>query len=162
MPLSLNPTWKQRAIAGAIAGLPGGLAHALTNEIDRRMLNYDADDMLMVTGMFMTDKHMARKIGFGIHLGLAMAFGATYAVVLNPQNPPDALRKGVAAALTENTVLWPLVIPLDTYHPFIQQGRIARFNHPVSLLQANLRHIALGYGLGKAYPIVLQRILRKQ
>jgi hypothetical protein len=149
---------RKRAIAGAIAGVPGGIAHALVNEIDRRVLNYDADDLLLVTGSFIGDKGKARTIGLFMHLGFAMAFGAAYAVVLNPKDDRDAVGRGIGAGLMENTILWPLVIPLDEHHPYIRDGRIDKFNHPISLLQANLRHIALGYGLGKTYPSILRRL----
>lgn len=150
-------TFRQRAVAGAIAGLPGGLAHALVNEIDRKIFRYDADDLLMLAGPFINDRSKARRVGICMHLGLAMAFGAAYAVVLNPRNGKDAVRKGIAAGLIENTILWPLVIPLDKYHPYVRDGRMDEFNHPISLLQATLRHIALGYGLGKSYPAMLAR-----
>lgn len=147
----------KRALAGAIAGVAGGLAHAATNEIDRKIFAYDADDMLMVTGMFMEDKSKARRLGVVIHLGLAMAFGASYAVVLHPKGKRDAVIKGIGAGLIENTILWPLVVPLDRLHPYIRDGRIDSFNHPISLVQASLRHIALGLGLGVTYPRILGR-----
>lgn len=156
----LHTSLKQRALSGALAGIPAGIAHALMNELDRRVFNYDSDDMLMVTGTFMQDKSQARRVGIVIHLGLAMAFGASYAVVLHPKTDRDALIKGIGAGLTENTILWPLVIPLDKLHPYIQDQRIDKFNHPISFLQANLRHIALGYALGKSYPAILRGLQR--
>lgn len=153
-------TVKQRIIAGALAGIPGGIAHALTNEIDRHVFRYDSDDMLMVTGTFMEDKSQARKLGFFMHLGFAMAFGVGYAVVLNPRNKQDAVIRGVGAGLVENALLWPLVAPLDKNHPYIRKGRIDEFNHPIALVQANLRHIALGLGIGLSYPTILRRLQR--
>lgn len=151
-------TLKQRILAGALAGLPGGLAHALVNEVDRRVFRYDSDDMLMVTGTFMDNKPRARRLGFLMHLGFAMAFGIGYAVVLNPRDKDDAVIRGIGAGLVENAILWPLVVPLDKYHPYIRSGRINKFNHPVALIQANLRHIALGFALGKSYPAILHKI----
>lgn len=151
---------KTRAYAGALAGIPAGISHALTNEVDRRVFHYNADDMLMFTGAFIQNKSKARRIGFVVHMGLAMAFGACYAIVLNPKDDQDATVKGICAGLVENTLLWPFVIPLDALHPYIQEGRIDTFNHPISLLQANLRHIALGYFLGKFYPAFLRRLHR--
>lgn len=153
-------TLKQRMIAGALAGLPGGVAHALTNEIDRHVFNYDSDDMLMVTGTFMEDKAQARKLGFFMHLGFAMAFGVGYAVVLNPRDKQDAVIRGIGVGLVENALLWPLVAPLDKQHPYIRRGRIDKFNHPVALIQANLRHIALGIGIGMSYPAILCKLQR--
>lgn len=155
-----NATLKQRVIAGALAGLPGGIAHALVNELDRRVFRYDSDDMLMVTGTFMDDKSQARKLGFFMHLGFAMAFGIGYAVVLNPRDNQDAVIRGIGAGIVENAFLWPLVVPLDKSHPYIRTGRIDKFNHPVALIQANLRHVALGYGLGKSYPAILHKLRR--
>lgn len=158
MKRKLKGTLKQRMIAGALAGLPGGVAHAFVNEIDRKIFNYDSDDMLMVTGTFMSDKRAARTLGFFMHLGLAMAFGVGYAVVLNPRDDNDAIVRGIGAGLVENSFLWPLVVPLDKHHPYIRSGRIDKFNHPIALVQANLRHIALGYGIGKSYPAILKMV----
>lgn len=148
----------KRALAGALAGIPGGIAHALVNEVDRKVFGYDSDDMLMVTGTFMDDKPAARRLGFFMHVGFATIFGAAYAVVLNPRDKKDAVVRGIGAGLVENSLLWPLVGPLDEWHPYIRDGRIDKFNHPIALVQANLRHIALGYGIGKAYPVILKRI----
>lgn len=153
-----KPTLKERVIAGALAGLPGGIAHALTNEIDRKVFQYDTDDMLMVTGTFIEDRKRARTIGFFMHLGFAMAFGIGYAVVFNPRDEQDAVVRGIGAGLVENGLLWPLVGPLDRHHPYIRSGRIDKFNQPIALVQANLRHIALGYGIGKSYPAILNRV----
>lgn len=153
-----KPTLKRRILAGALAGIPGGIAHALVNEIDRVVFNYDTDDMLMVTGTFMDERGPARKLGFFMHLGFAMAFGIGYAVVLNPRDEKDAVVRGVGAGLVENSILWPLVGPLDKHHPYIRSGRIDRFHHPIALVQANLRHIALGYAIGKSYPAILHRL----
>lgn len=158
MPLPLTSTLKQRIIAGALAGIPGGIAHALVNELDRKVFGYDSDDMLMVTGTFMNDREQARKLGFFMHVGFAMAFGIGYAVVLNPRDRHDAVIRGIGAGLVENSLLWPLVVPLDKHHPYIRTGRIDKFNHPIALVQANLRHIALGYGIGKSYPAILDRV----
>ena len=148
---------KKRALAGALAGLVGGVAHAFVNEIDRSVFRYDSDDMVLVTGMFVSDRSTARKLGFALHLGFAMAFGVGYAVVLNPRDT-DAVVRGIGAGLAENAILWPLVAPLDRHHPYIRAERIDKFNHPIALVQANARHIALGYGIGKSYHFILKRL----
>lgn len=158
MPRIRTSTLKQRVVAGALAGLPAGIAHAAVNEIDRKMFHYDADDMVMVTGTFMENKTRARQLGFLMHLGFAMAFGIGYAVVLNPRDERDAVIRGIGAGMVENGLLWPLVVPLDAKHPYIRSGRIDRFNNPIALVQANLRHIALGFALGKSYPRILKRV----
>lgn len=142
------------AVAGAISGVPAGVAHAIVNEIDRRALRYNADDLLLLSGLVIDNPSTARRVGFAMHLSAAMTFGAIWAVIIHPTDQRDAVRKGIGAALVENTVLWPLVIPLDRRHPYIRAGRLDRFNHPRSLLQACLRHIALGYVLGKSFPRV--------
>lgn len=160
MDTKLNPSLKQRVIAGALAGLPAGVAHAAVNQFDRKLFRRDTDDMLMVTGTFMENKSDARKIGFFLHLGFAMAFGIGYAVVLNPRDEQDAVIRGVGAGLVENALLWPLVVPLDKHHPYIRSERIDSYNSAVGLIQGNLRHIALGYALGKCYPPIVKRIRR--
>ena len=156
--MSMFPTTSllQRVIAGSLAGLIGGACHAAVNEIDRRMLRHNADDLTMLGGVF-TDNHaLARRLGLGMHLGFAMSFGASYAAILHPQDKDDALRKAVAAAMIENFGLYPLVFPLEDKHPYIRDGRLDRFAHPTALGQATLRHLALGIGIGKMYPTMLR------
>ena len=150
----------RRVIAGSLAGLAGGLAHAAVNEIDRRLLSHNADDLTMLGGAITDDHALARKIGIGMHLGFAMSFGASYAAILHPRDNEDAIRKAVAAAMIENFGLYPLVFPLEDKHPYIRDGRLDRFAHPKALLQATLRHLALGIGIGKTYPTLL-RLLGK-
>lgn len=149
------------AATGALSGIPAGLAHALVNELDRRVLRYNADDMLLLSGLVIDDQATARRVGFIGHLCSAMAFGAAWAILFRPTGERDAVRKGIGAALAENTLLWPLVIPLDNHHPQISDGQMDRFNHPRSWLQACLRHLALGYVLGKSYPRVRAFLGRK-
>ena len=150
----------QRAIAGSIAGLVGGLCHLAVNEIDRRAFNHNADDITMLGGIITDDHELARKIGLGMHLSFAISFGAAYATILHPRGEDDAMRKAVGAAMVENFGLYPLVFPLEDRHPYIRDGRLDRFAHPLALLQATLRHLALGTGIGKAYPATLRLIRR--
>jgi hypothetical protein len=153
-------TLVQRAIAGALAGIVGGACHAVVNEIDRRVLRHNADDLTMLGGMI-TDNHaLARKIGTGVHFGIAISFGAAYATILHPRDEDDAMKKAVGAAMVENFGLYPLVFPLEDMHPYIRDGRLDRFAHPIALVQATLRHLALGIGIGKAYPAIV-RMVRK-
>ncbi len=153
-----NASWKSRAIAGGLAGLVGGLAHAVMNEVDRRLLQHDADDLTMLGGVISDDRDTARTIGIGMHLNFAAAFGAAYAVLLRPEDDAGAMRKAIGAAMVENFGLYPLVFPLERYHPYIRDGRIDRFQHPLALLEATLRHLALGAGIGTTYPRFLRAL----
>ncbi len=158
---SLTAPLRQRAMAGALAGIIGGAAHAAVNEVDRRVLNHNADDLLMLGGVFTEDVGRARRIGIGMHLTFAAIFGATYAVLLQPKDDDDALRKGLGFATAEHVGLFPLSIPVDMHHPHAKNGNADRFWHPVSFLEATARHIALGFGIGKVYPFMV-RALKKR
>lgn len=155
---NLSAPLGKRMIAGALAGVVGGAAHAAVNEIDRRVLHHNADDLVMLGGVFTDDVAKARKIGIGMHLTFAAMFGATYAVLLHPRDADDALRKGMAFALTEHFTLFPLGILVDNHHPHAAMGTLGRVFHPTSLVEATLRHLALGYGIGKAYPRMMAAI----
>lgn len=148
----------QRAAAGALAGLTGGLGHAAMNEIDRAVLNHNADDMVMLGGVFTDDVPRARRIGFGMHMNFAAMFGAAYAMLLHPRDDQDALKKGLAFALIENFGLFPLGILVDKYHPHSGKPGNDPFFHPRSLVEATLRHTVLGFGIGKSYPFILRLI----
>lgn len=158
MATGLSATTKQRAIAGALAGMVGGVAHAVVNEIDIRAFRHNADDLAMLGGPLTDNESVARRFGIGLHLGFATTFGAVYAMVLHPQDDDDAMRKAVGLAMVENFSLYPLVFPLESFHPYIRDGRLDRFAHPVAFVQATLRHLALGIGIGKAYPYILRAI----
>jgi hypothetical protein len=155
MKYPLSASFGQRVAAGALAGIVGGAAHATVNEIDRRLLNHNADDLLMLGGVFTKDVAHARRIGIGMHLTFAAIFGAVYASVLQPRDADDALRKGLGFALTEHVTLFPLSIPVDNHHPHAKNGNVDKFWHPLSFIEATARHTALGYGIGKAYPHML-------
>ena len=113
----LRANLTQRILAGAVAGLPAGVAHALVNEIDRKVFRYDSDDMVMVTGFFMDDRSRARLPVFFLHLSFAMAFGIGYAVVLNPRDDDDAIIRGIGAGVVETrsfgrwSVHWMITTP---------------------------------------------------
>jgi hypothetical protein len=93
-----------------------------------------------------------------MHLGFALTFGAAYAVVLAPEEEGDAMRKAIGLAMAENFGLYPLVFPLEQFHPYIRDGRLDRFQHPKALVQATLRHLALGAGIGKVYPSMIRAL----
>lgn len=161
MTRNLSAPWVDRAISGAIAGIVGGLAHAAMNEIDRRVLNYNADDLIMLGGIFTDDSNLARRVGLGMHLNFAAMFGAAYGVLLYPKNSDDALRKAVGFAMFENVTLFPLGVLVDGHHPYAKAGRSDKFFNPTSFVQASLRHLTLGVGIGKAYPLAM-RLIRNQ
>lgn len=150
----------KRAFSGAIAGVIGGLTHAAMNEVDRKILNYNADDLVLLGGVFTSDTALARKIGIGMHLNFAAIFGATYAVLLQPKTDREAFRQGVTFAMTEHFGLFPLGILVDQFHPHIQRGTSERFFTPTSFVEASLRHLALGAGLGASYPHILRKVSR--
>lgn len=156
MTRNLSAPWTSRAISGAIAGIVGGLAHAAMNEIDRRVLNYNADDLLLLGGIASDDRRVARIVGLGMHLNFAAIFGATYAIVLKPRNDEDAMKKGLGFALAEHAGLFPLGIIVDKYHPCVKPGECDPFFTPTSFVEASLRHIALGIGIGASYPVILK------
>lgn len=156
MTRNLSAPWADRAISGAIAGIVGGLAHAAINGIDRRVLTYNADDLLLLGGVFSDDTRVARIVGLGMHLNFAAIFGATYAIVLKPGNDNDAMKKGLGFALVEHVGLFPLGIMVDKYHPYVKSGECDPFFTWTSFVEASLRHIALGLGVGASYPTILR------
>lgn len=158
MTRSLKASIPTRAISGAVAGVVGGVAHAMVNEVDRKILNHEADDLILLGGVFTDDSQLARKIGICMHLNFAAMFGAAFAMLLRPQNDRDALRKGIGFALAENFTLFPLGILVDKYHPYVRSGMSDPFFHPTSLVQATLRHLALGAGIGASYSRLIKAI----
>ena len=160
MKRNLSAPWPKRAIAGAMAGIVGGLAHAAMNEVDRRVLNYNADDLALLGGVFTDDTRVARTIGLGMHLNFAAIFGATYAILLHPKTDDDAMAKGLGFAILEHVSLFPLGKIVDNHHPHVKSGKCDPFFTPTSFVEASLRHIVLGLGLGASYPAIMRMVRR--
>lgn len=134
-----------RAVA---VGLAGAVAYLLAQEVDRRVGDPRANDLLLIGGMLTRQRRAGLIIGVILHhlggISLALLFERWAARRLWG---PSWLR-GVVLVQIENASLWPLCLLLDRFHPLIRSGELAPLNTPVGFLQQAWRHLALGVVIG--------------
>jgi hypothetical protein len=145
----------ERARAGAIAGLLGGAAFAVTMRIDMAISRQPVNDfrLLADTGPL---RRFWRITGPVTHAVNSVAIGVSYSL-LEPKLPGNGWQRGLSFALVENMLLWPIVILLDRVHPAIREGQLPRFNRPWPFIAENIRHAVYGVVLGLAFERLRRR-----
>jgi len=137
---------RTRTLRGALAGAVAAGVWSAQQPLDMRLFGTRYDDTELL-GKAVTRGPWWRVAGNAIHLANGAAFGAAYAV-LAPRMPLPGWAKGPAAAVAENTLLWPLTAAVDRFHPAREElptlsGDLAAF------AQATWRHFLFGVVLGE-------------
>lgn len=132
-----------------VAGVLGGAVYIAEMAIDRRIVGYNTDDLVLLGRPFVHNPIWNRRLGATIHLSNSAVFGLAYAAVQDRLPGPPWLR-GVLFANVENVALYPLT-RLDRYHPGVREGQIARYWNRTAFLQSIPRHIVFGAVLGEVY-----------
>jgi hypothetical protein len=145
----------RRIVAGMLAGLAGGAAFAAVMKADMALSGRRVDDFQLLAD-FGPTRDKWQVVGPVIHAVNSVSVGALYAIVTD-RMPGTGWRNGLAFALVENTLLWPILIVLDRVHPAIKVGELPVYNRPWPFLVENLRHAAFGIVLGS----VFERLTRK-
>jgi hypothetical protein len=145
--VSRKPDVRERALAGATAGVIAVGVFMLEQEMDLRLFRHNADDLAMLGRLLTRDATWIRPIGFGLHLVYGAAAGVAYAVLAQDRLPGPPWARGTIAALIENMTVYPLAL-LEDHHPGVREGSIASYRTPAAFVQAAFRHIAFGAVLG--------------
>lgn len=141
--------WR-RARIGAVSGLAGGAAFAVTQEVDLRLFRYPSDDYLLLGGLSGRRRPTARRIGMVVHAVNSAAVGAVYGLsAANVSRLPGPV-KGVVFAMIENAILYPAFL-IEDQHPLIKSGDLPSYRTWVAFTQEVLRHLAFGAATGAAY-----------
>ena len=131
-------------LRGALAGAVAAAAWEAQTPLDKRVFGVDHSDALLL-GSAVTRGPAALPVGVAMHMANGALFGAVYARVA-PSLPGPRVARGVAAALGEHAVTWPLMrfMPL---HP--AASRLPRlWGSPRALAQSTWRHALFGGLLG--------------
>lgn len=137
---------RTRTLRGALAGAVAAGVWAAQQPLDKRLFGVPFDDTELL-GKTVTRGRWWRVAGNGIHLANGAAFGAAYAA-LAPRMPLPGWAKGPAAAIAENTLLWPLTVAVDRFHPARDELPALSCN-PAAFAQATWRHLLFGFVLGE-------------
>jgi hypothetical protein len=138
----------KRAIA---AGTLAGLAYLGCMYVDMAITGSRSDDLLMIGRPLSAEPGRARMLGLPAHLSFGAVVGLVYAGYGRRRLSGSNRLRGIKMLLVENTVLWPLAIVADRYHPSMRDGELPRLNTPVPFAQQWARHIVFGYVLGVIY-----------
>jgi hypothetical protein len=152
MDTTTAPTLTRSALAGAAAATVWGLQEPL----DRRAFRSDYSDVALL-GKLVTRGRAWPAIGLAIHVTNGALFGLALAVAARATRIP-ARRLAVPAALAEHTVLYPVTILTDRYHPARGEPGvppIARSRRAYA--QAAWRHLLFGWVLARLLPREVSR-----
>jgi hypothetical protein len=131
----------------AAAGATAALVWAAAEPLDQRIFGCDYSDTALL-GKAVSRRYW-RPVGLAMHALNGAAFGLTYDVV---RRWTDArpVPLGVGMAVTENTVLWPLCVFVDRYHPARgEPGLPPLARNGRAFAQATWRHALFGVVLGR-------------
>lgn len=137
-----------RARDAVVAGLAGGVAYLVAQEIDRRIVNPRSDDLVLLGGLVTEREVVWRPVGLLLHLLAAATFGLIFDAVVAPRLPGPYWLRGVLMAQAENLGLWPLVLLINRSHPGVKRGDLASLTQPIFFGQEVWRHLALGAVIG--------------
>ncbi len=131
-----------------VAGLAGAVAYLIAQEIDRRIVNPRANDLILLAGPFTSRPRLRLSLGLVLHLlgGASMGlFFERYAA--RHLHGPYWLRAIVLLQI-ENTTLFPLVWGINRVHPAVKTGELAPLWSTTYFAQEVWRHLALGAVMG--------------
>lgn len=127
------------------------------NAISRRNVN----DFLLLGGIGPAPG-LWRVTGPAAHLCASAVLGAAYSAC-EPRLPGPGWMKGVTFAVVENTLLWPLIVLIDRFHPAVRSGELPSYNGAWPFAVENLRHIAYGFTLGLIFDrITVRNVLKAE
>lgn len=133
------------------AGLAAAFAYLGIMYADMAITRSPSDDLLMLGRPVTGDPTRARLLGLVAHAGFGAAMGLAYGGVARRRlRGPDWVR-GVSMMLIENTLLWPLALVADRYHPSMRSGELPRLNTPIPFAQQIVRHVGFGAVMGAIY-----------
>ena len=148
-----TPDHRSRLRRGVVAGLAGGAGFALGVSLHPRVGDCPAGDLRKLPRMLADFGPFARwwpLIGRLVHAANSVAVGITYGAIEDRLRGPGWLR-GLAFAMAENAILWPIIILIDRVHPAVKSGAAPRYNQPAPAALEVVRHAAYGIVLGTVY-----------
>ena len=135
-------------IRTVVAGLAAGFAYLAAQEVDRRFVNPQSNDLVLVGGLVTARPSLWRPLGLFNHLFASVVFAFVYDRLVAPRLAGPGWLRGLLTFQAENAGSWPLVLFLDRHHPAIKAGALCRLNQPVYFAQEVWRHLAFGVTLG--------------
>lgn len=127
----------------AAAGAVGAVVWGVAEPLDKALLRHDYSDIALL-GKTITRGRGWRVAGFAWHAANGAGFGVALDAIQR-RTGVDRRALGVGLALAENTVLYPLTILLDRYHPARGEPGLAPMWSRRAYAQSMWRHALFGY-----------------
>lgn len=142
-----RPSNTDRIASGAVAGMAGIAAWLAVQEVDRRLLKHDTNDLILIGRPLTAKRSLVEPVGLGVHLMNGAIVGGVYSRTAHDRLPGPPAVRGMTFLVAENVVLYPLAL-LEDHHPGIIEGSLARYWNWTAFFQQTIRHIAFGVVLG--------------
>jgi hypothetical protein len=136
-----------RILRGAASGVIAAGVWAAQQPIDKLVFASRYDDVELLGRAVVPDDDHWFAPGLSLHLINGGMFGAVYSL-LAPSLPGPSWAKAPVMAMTENTLLWPVVSMIDRYHP--ARGVLPTLKgNQRAFWQSTWRHLLFGAVLGE-------------
>lgn len=130
-----------------VAGAGAAAAWAAIEPIDRRLFRFGYSDVALL-GKAVTRGPRWRPIGVAIHCVNGAGAGAVYHAV-SPRLPGGPVARGIAFAMAEHVLSYPLTLLTDRLHPARGDADLPPLSRsPRAFAQATFRHLLFGAVLG--------------
>jgi hypothetical protein len=136
--------------AGALAGIPAGIAYLLVEGIDNRLSRRRLHDLQLLARPFVRSPRRANRLGIVIHLINSASLGVLYGVVAEKRLPGPPLVKGLLLVTIENTLLYP-ALAFERFHPAHKSGDMGSYWSVRSYFWTMPRHVAYGAVLASLF-----------
>ncbi len=137
---------RSRSLRGALSGAIAAAVWAFQQPLDKLVFGSRFDDVELL-GKAITRGDGWYPVGLAWHMGNGALFGAAYSNIA-PVLPIPAVLRGPAAALVEQTVVWPLGAVSDRFHPARSKLPTLAGNRR-AFAQELWRHLLFGILLGE-------------
>lgn len=138
--------------AAAKAGVISVVAYTAVMELDRWLTGSRIDDLILLGRPVVPSRpDLARPVGAALHLANGAVIGLAYAALAHDRLPGPAWVRGVAALMTENLALYPLMILGRRYHPAIRDGQLDDYWTWPAFAESLPPHVVYGALVGPLY-----------
>lgn len=145
----LDPDFDVARAAGA--GAVAAWGYLAVMYADMALTGSRSDDLLMLGRVLAVHPRRARLLGLVEHTGFGVFLGILYGALARRRLAGPGWARGLELLLIENTVLWPLAVVADRFHPSMRSGELPKLNTPVPFVQQIARHVGFGLLLGRLY-----------
>jgi len=134
-----------------LSGAAAGTAYLAAMWADNKISSHKFNDIKLVGQIFTTRSPFWQIQGLVGHYGFSGVMALLYATQAYHRLPGPGWLRGLIFLQIENTILYPLAIPMDPRHAGVQSGQLPPVWNWKSFWGQVVRHVAFGVALGALY-----------